>query len=331
MGHADSQDQKSAGRFKRMMGSGSPRLRSVVVAAGIIGVVAAPVGVAATGDVLKEGVRNGTTTSETEIVSNIGSTTTLKGGYSTRQSNLSSTGGGAIYGCRSGQGGSAANPPQNPCVRANNLEQGYAFEFNATKGPVVGLISASGAGGDAVKPFITNATGVATGLNADRVDGLNAGEIAKAAADVAAADATTKADAAKDRWVTVREIDGGGATIVQQTGGFELVNCYTANGNCYIDANEDVTNNAAWAEILTENTPSADDNPGTDGAAALAGATSVAPCFFDFVNCGPDGTEGNRGVFVVTPRNAEDGASPDSGDRYTFTAFISAAEAKAAG
>ena len=59
---------RSAGRAWRK-GDGSPRLRSVVVAAGIIAVVAAPVGVAATGDALKEGVRNGTATKETQIIS----------------------------------------------------------------------------------------------------------------------------------------------------------------------------------------------------------------------------------------------------------------------
>ncbi|HEV2776702.1 MAG TPA: hypothetical protein VGV90_13995, partial [Solirubrobacteraceae bacterium] len=50
------------------------------------------------------------------------------------------------------------------------------FEFNASRGTIAGLISV-GAGGDAAKPFITNATGVATGLNADRVDGKHAQDI----------------------------------------------------------------------------------------------------------------------------------------------------------
>ncbi|HEV2060237.1 MAG TPA: hypothetical protein VGR11_12840, partial [Solirubrobacteraceae bacterium] len=49
-------------------------------------------------------------------------------------------------------------------------------EFHATHGPIVGLISA-GAGGDDKKPFVTNATGVATGLNADRLDNLDAAQI----------------------------------------------------------------------------------------------------------------------------------------------------------
>ena len=184
--HVPTQDHTPARR--RLLGR-APRTRSVVAAAGLLVVCGAPFAGAATGDNLREGVRNGTTTSETEIISNINATNALKGGYSTRQSNLSASGGGAIYGCRSKTGGSAAKPtPQNPCLRANNLSTGYAFELHASNGPVVGLISA-GAGGDAKKPFVTNATGVATGLNADELDGLDAAQI------IAAARAKTSLDA----------------------------------------------------------------------------------------------------------------------------------------
>ena len=95
--------------------------------------------------------------------------------YGTRQSNKGA-GGGAIYGCRSA-------PGAEPCIRANNLEKGRAFEFT-TGGGEAGRIEA--VGGDTAKPFTTNATGVADGLNADRVDGKNAADI------VADAQALTK-------------------------------------------------------------------------------------------------------------------------------------------
>ncbi len=174
---------------KRRLAARAPRTRSVVAATGLLVLCLAPFAAAGTGDPVRQGVRNGTTTQETEIISNIRSTTALKGGYSTRQSNLSASGGGAIYGCRSKAGGSAAKPlPQNPCLRANNLSTGYAFEFNASNGDVGGLFSV-GAGGDSKRPFITNATGVALGLNADEVDGLDASDI------IAAARAKTKLDA----------------------------------------------------------------------------------------------------------------------------------------
>ena len=93
-------------------------------------------------------------------------------GYGTRQSNFNhGSGGGAIYGCRS-------NPGTQPCIRSNNLATGRAFEF-ATKGSEAGFIEADGPN---AKPFTTNATGVATGLNADKVDGQSATDIAAAAA-----------------------------------------------------------------------------------------------------------------------------------------------------
>ncbi len=175
---------------RRLLGR-APRTRSVVAATGLLVICVAPFASARTGDTLREGVRNGTSTAETQIISNIGSAAGPTGGYSTRQSNLSNSGGGAVYGCRSQVGGSAAKPrPQNPCLRANNLSTGYAFEFNASDGPVAGLISA-GAGGDSKKPFVTNATGVATGLNADRVDNLDAAQIVALARTKASLDADT--------------------------------------------------------------------------------------------------------------------------------------------
>jgi hypothetical protein len=101
--------------------------------------------------------------SETQIIAD--NTT-----YGTRQSNLrSGDGGGAIYGCRSA-------PGHEPCIRANNLTTGRAFEF-ATRGNEGGRIETGNANG---APFTTNATGVATGLNADRVDGKDAADFAAA-------------------------------------------------------------------------------------------------------------------------------------------------------
>ena len=286
-----------------------PRTRSVLLATGLLVLGLAPFGVAATGDALREGQRNGTASRETEIVSRTNETGGAKGGYATRQSNLSASGGGAIYGCRAGTGDTT-----NPCVRANNLEDGLAFEFNATKGALGGTFTV-GSGGDAKKPFTTNATGVATGLNADQVDGRSAGEIEDAATAKAAADAAAKANAAKTRWVLI----GADGTIAAQSGGFRTVDCYSSNANCYIDAGEDVRDNGIGAEIATSNNPDA----GTDGL--LTGETSSSPCFFDFVNCAPAGTDsgngGNPGVFVVTPRNS-DGSAPAAGDRYPFYALV---------
>jgi len=178
-------------RFHLPLANSSPRTRSVVLATGLLVLGISPFAVAKTGSTIREGLRNGTATRETQIISNVGATTATTGGYSTRQSNLSSSGGGAVYGCRSQAGGSAATPtPQNPCIRANNLSRGFAFEFNAANGDQAGLITV-GPGGDTKRPFTTNATGVATGLNADEVDGLDAAQIIAAARTKTGLDADT--------------------------------------------------------------------------------------------------------------------------------------------
>jgi hypothetical protein len=104
-------------------------------------------------------------TAETEIIANTST-------YGTRQSNKSDNGGGAVYGCRSKAGGTPKG--NEPCLRGSNLADGRAFEFEAKGGPEVGTITSSNPN---AAPFTTNAKGVASGLNADQVDGKSADEI----------------------------------------------------------------------------------------------------------------------------------------------------------
>jgi len=139
----------------------------------VLAICVAPFAVAAGENTpVKGGARNpspnasNSYTKETQIIANTST-------YGTRQSNKSDNGGGAIYGCRSGEGGSGKG--NEPCIRAVNLSKGYAFEFES-RGTQGGTITV-GNGGDTDVPFTTNATGVATGLNADRVDGKNASDI----------------------------------------------------------------------------------------------------------------------------------------------------------
>jgi hypothetical protein len=109
-------------------------------------------------------------THETEIIASNGT-------YGTRQSNKKDgDGGGAIYGCRS-------NPGAEPCIRSNNLKGGRAFEFE-TVGKEGGRIET---GDPAGAPLTTNATGVATGFNADKVDGRDGSDLAAAADSLFAA------------------------------------------------------------------------------------------------------------------------------------------------
>jgi hypothetical protein len=121
------------------------RLRPVVVASIILGLLIAPFGIAATGDALREGVRNGTATRETQIIAR-------HDGAATRQSNTGS-GLAAVYGCRR---------PNAECTRHVNLRGGPAAAF----------VSAGNV------PFsVGDNTGLVTNLNADKVDGLDAAQL----------------------------------------------------------------------------------------------------------------------------------------------------------
>ena len=160
--HYVKQGVKRARRRRLRPGAGRPG-RYVVASAVVLAVLVSPFAVDSTGDLLREGKRNpsnGAAGHETEFISKTKT-------YGTRQSNVrSGNGGGAIYGCRSKLG-------REPCVRANNLKSGRAFEF-ATRGTEAGRIEVKAVGG---RPLTTNATGVATGFNADRVDGVDAARV----------------------------------------------------------------------------------------------------------------------------------------------------------
>jgi hypothetical protein len=147
----------------------------ILASALLVALMVAPfAGAFGEGNSLRGGARNPSPdarrayTKETEIIANVNT-------YGTRQSNKSNNGGGAVYGCRSGDGGTPKG--NEPCVRASNLTTGRAFEFNSNNGTEVGAIT----GPATAAPFTTTAKGVATGLNADQVDGKSADEITAAA------------------------------------------------------------------------------------------------------------------------------------------------------
>src|SRR4051812_11822707 len=148
----------------------------ILASAALVAVAIAPFALAAgEGNPLRGGSRNPSSdpsiafTRETQIIADNST-------YGTRQSNKSDNGGGAVYGCRSGAGGSAKG--NEPCLRGTNLAKGFAFEF-ASKGDTGGFTDVRG--GDNARPSTTNAPGVATGLNAARVDGMSAADIIRAA------------------------------------------------------------------------------------------------------------------------------------------------------
>jgi len=152
---------------------------------------------------------------ETEIIANNST-------YGTRQSNKKDgDGGGAIYGCRSSAG-------NEPCVKAVNLKGGRAFEFN-TVGPEGGFIET---GNTAGAPFSTNATGVAKGLNADRVDGKEAADFA------AATDLKATQDAITAGFLTAQVGADASVTTANSRGAVSA----TVNGSVYtVKFNKDVS------------------------------------------------------------------------------------------
>ncbi|HEY8370170.1 MAG TPA: hypothetical protein VIM86_12735 [Thermodesulfobacteriota bacterium] len=138
----------------------------VFLSALVLAIAVAPFAVAADGDPVKAGGR----TTFTKITRILGNSTT----YATQQSNLmQGDGGAARYGCRSA-------PGREHCLMSKNVGGSGAFRFVAENSVIGGEITVKppqGKGADDARPFTTNATGVATGLNADRVDGLHADEL----------------------------------------------------------------------------------------------------------------------------------------------------------
>jgi hypothetical protein len=165
--------------IRRRAGAPASSGRYVVISALLLAFMVAPfAGASGEGKSVKGGKRNPSAnksaayTAETQIL-------TENGTYGTRQSNKKGgDGGGAIYGCRSA-------PGREPCIRANNLENGRAFEFQATSGTEGGFIEVGkGSPNTKAVPFNTNASARVANLNADRVDDLHAADIVAQAKDL---------------------------------------------------------------------------------------------------------------------------------------------------
>lgn len=153
--------------------------RHVLLAAGVIGMFGTASALAAVNGAQRNPSNNTTSAyhRETQIIGDIaqgqGGLARGTGGFVTRQSNKSASGGGAVYGCRARSG-------TLPCVEAVNLATGHAFEFlTGTGADAVGrfLIGPDITKTVAKPPFLTNATGVVANLNADMVGGKHATDL----------------------------------------------------------------------------------------------------------------------------------------------------------
>ena len=187
----------------------------------------------------KRNPRGGDLTRETEIISR-------NGMYSTRQSNLGE-GGGAIYGCRADAGNA------EPCVRANNLRTGRAFEFE-TAGREAGQILVKDTAG---VPFVTNSTGKVANLNADRLDDKDSADFA-AKSELLFAAVSDTGVLGGNRGATAAT-RAGDATTVTFSG--DVSKCsYTATANgaspqALAAASAGATGTAANQVVVTEDPP----------------------------------------------------------------------------
>ena len=262
----------------------SPRTRSVAVATGILVLGLAPLGVAKTGDALREGQRNGTASKETQVFSRINAVEQGRGGYGVRVSNFSRSGGALFSGCYANL---TVTGQPHACLRAENLRGGLAFKFDANRGNVAGEITVGG-GGDSKKPFTTNATGLATGLNADRVDGVGA-------------------EGLRTRWFLLNEA----GQIEEQSGGFSVVDAYQTNANVYVDTGASLAGKGLSATVAAQNKidQTADGAPDP----SFGGEVAVARCQTAALECAPAAAK-TPNALVVAPRDS-DGSETAAGSR----------------
>ncbi len=254
---------------------------------------------------------------ETEIIGDIAASTERTGGYVTRQSNTqtgANAGGAAIYGCRAERGTAQGG---EGCLRANNLANGIALEVQSSGVPALFQVGTSPGTVVNQPPFATNARGVVTNLNAERVGGASLEQLQQAIVQ------------AQSRFVTVNEA----GDIESQSGGFEVASGYEAEpvgaeANVYIDANEDLSNNGIVATLGLQNQRDVDGDgimngraDGDDANPEFSGEIVASRCgIAGIVGCAPEGTN-NANHFVVSPR-LSNGERTNDTNRKRFTAVV---------
>ena len=145
--------------------------------------------------------------------------------------------------------------------------------------------------------------------------------------------------AGTSRWVLVN----AAGEIEAQSGGFTVTAAYPvlpntapnggdntlrANGNVYINAGEDLTDNGIVASVALQNTvdQNGDTNvngraPGSDANPEFSGEIGVSLCGLPGTACAPPDT-GNTNTFVVSPRLSDGGVTTD-GNRKRFYVIFS--------
>lgn len=130
------------------------------------------------------------------------------------------------------------------------------------------------------------------------------------------------------RWALV----SASGTILSQSGGFTVTAAYpaapaAANGNVYINAGEDLSDNGIIATIALQNTADLNGDGvvngrqiGSDSNPEFSGEVAAAMCQPTVVNCAPAGTA-NFNHLVVSPRNS-DGSFTSDGARKRFYVVV---------
>jgi len=238
----------------------------ILAAAALVGLAGGSfAGAAGEGGTVKIGKRNpgsGAASKETQIIAN-----TPVNVYGTRQSNLGK-GGGVVYGCRAALGADPANPKvTTPCVRASNLSNGEAFQFQASLGTIIGVLQSGpsfAVPNPNAAPLITNATGVATGFNADKLDGRDAEQIiteARAANPAAASPSFAFAQINAAGVVEASRTQGVAQDQVSHTAGTGV---YCFNGLTSRPKNAQVTLLGVPGEVAADTLSDSTDCPGNE-------------------------------------------------------------------
>jgi hypothetical protein len=228
----------------RFRGGQKGNAKWVLATVVVLALVISPLAVAQTTGLIggKRNPRSGAFSSETQVIAK-NSTWGMR--YSNR---AVGGGGGLLFGCRSEPGGT---PQKNyPCARSRNVSTGLAFEF-LTAGSLVGTITA-GRGGDNTKPFTTNATGVATGLNAERVGSQTPAQLTSAAVSAVQGTLSFARVSAAGTSITARGVSG----VTHPSTGTYNVTFQNPVNACALTA----TQSAAGTDVGTVGTQLGSDN-----------------------------------------------------------------------
>jgi hypothetical protein len=111
------------------------------------------------------------------------------------------------------------------------------------------------------------------------------------------------ADDLKSRWLLI----GGNGQIVEQSGGFSILDAYQTNQNVYIDAGESLEGHGLTATIAIVNKGDVYSPSGVTDT-NFQGEVSVGRCQTAMIECAPQNSK-NTSAFVVSPRNSDGSAT----------------------